>query len=239
MRYLIPSNILSQIKAADSVAYAVITGQSTYSIIDPGSSPPPPDGQTPIARYRSFEQMQSDITATPPVISSQFSWLLYDPEADSPNFTGTPLSEQQDPFTALRHAAQFAHSKNYRILSAPGRDLANTCTTNKKQPGETLDGWYLRTQIAATAAYADFIDIQAQADTVPTQTYHDFYSQARTQARDPSTGNPYVITFAGISTGYGTASDMVAAIHSVTAGGVWLNVPDGDIAKAATFLKNV
>jgi hypothetical protein len=90
---------------------------------------------------------------------------------------------------------------------------------------------------------ADFFDVQAQydADVAPApQTYHDFYAAARSDVLDSASGNPYAIMFAGISAAHGTSAQMLAAINSgISYGGIWLNVPDNDYAKAAAFLKGM
>jgi hypothetical protein len=67
---------------------------------------------------------------------------------------------------------------------------------------------------------------QCDADVAPApQTYHDFHATARSDVLNSAPGNPYAITFAGISTAHGTSAQMLAAINSgITYSGIWLNV---------------
>jgi len=247
-RYLIASSYVPGIQAQDSAAYAVLTAANTFVIDDPVSPSSWTQANTPspftaMARYRSFVQMQTDFSANSVhSIYRSSGWFLYDPEFSTG--WGTPDAEANDPWTACRHVGQYLHGKDYRVLMAPARDLGNAPNPVKpKLSGESLDEWYLRVHVGFCAEHADYFDVQAQADTTvapaPT-TYHDFYAGARSDVLDPTSGNPYAITFAGISTAYGTATQMLAAIHSgITYGGIWLNIPDNDYAKAAAFLKGV
>jgi hypothetical protein len=248
MRYLIDSSYVPGIQSQDATAYAVLTAATTLIIDDPispsswtqANSPSP---FTAIARYRSFAQMQTDFAANNVHSIYQSSgWFLYDPEYSTG--WGTPAAEANDPWTACRHVGQYLHAKDYRVIMAPARDLGNAPNpVHPKQSGESLDAWYLRVHVGFCAEHADYFDVQAQADTTVTPAptvYHDFYAGARSDVLDSTSGNPYSITFAGISTAYGTATQMLAAIHSgITYGGIWLNIPDNDYVKAAAFLKGV
>jgi hypothetical protein len=215
--------------------------------LDPNAPKPayslgPPDREPPstcptVARYRSFAQFQADTTRTPhtfPTIDPGYEWVLYDPE----NWADTPVEEQQDPWTWLPRFGQFAHARGYRVIAAPARDLGNVAGTAwPKNPGETLDLWYLRTALSGVAAqYSDIVSIQSQADTEDVAAYKYLVSRAAQYARN---GNPYVKVFAGISTNYGTPTQMAAAAKSVHVDGYWLNVPgpEPDIGKAVEWLR--
>lgn len=191
-----------------------------------------PLGGIGAANYKSFSQFQDDVSNG--AIHPLYNWVLYDPES----WEYTPAAEQQDPWTAMERFGQFAHANGYRVIMTPARDLGNVKTTTwQKLPGESLNAWYDRTQLATTAArHGDAIDIQAQALTLDTSAYQQFTAAAASQAR---TANPYATRLAGISTRYGTAQQMYAAAKTVSVDGYWLNVPgpQPDYDKAKAFLK--
>ena len=147
----------------------------------------------------------------------------------------TPQQEKNDPWTYMQKFGQFAHARFFQALLAPGRDLGLVTTSvNPKHDGETLNDWYLRTRIAETAGrYGDIFDVQDQANTT-TGDYQSFMANASGQANG---ANDFIYRLAGISTKYGTAQQMATAAKSINPGGYWLNVPDGDIAKAVAFLR--
>jgi hypothetical protein len=233
LRWLGNSDIIRQILAADPN----ITQRPMFSL-GPPAEPPPPPGE-PVARYRSFAQFRADLEPYPTGSAIGYRWVLYDPEADTKDFTGTPLAEQQDPWTWLPRFGQYAHARGYRVIAAPARDLGNVAgTAEPKEAGETLTDWYVRTTLAAEAAsHADIVSIQSQALTEDTAAYSNFVRYV--SAMQAKVANPYVKVFAGVSTRYGTAAQMAAAAKSVHVDGFWLNVPgpDPDIGKAVKFLQ--
>jgi hypothetical protein len=249
MRYLIASIYVPGIQAQDPAAYAVLTAATTFVIDNPTNPSAWTQANTPspftaMARYRSFAQMQGDFDPTNNIVHPIYKssgWFLYDPEV----WPDTPVAEQNDPWTACRHVGQFLHAKDYRVLMAPARNLGDAPhPIRPKSPStETDRDWYNDNDVHVgfCAQHADFFDVQAQfdADVDPApQTYHDFYAAARADVLDSASGNPYAITFAGISTAHGTSAQMLAAINSgITYGGIWLNVPDNDYVKAAAFLR--
>jgi hypothetical protein len=191
---------------------------------------PAPTG-TPVARYRSLAKFQADVQAG--TIHKAFRWVLYDPES----WPDTPEPEQVDPCAAMHLFGQLAHSIGYRVILTPARDLAMVPNTAvRKQAGEDISAWYLRTGMAGCASrHADVIDIQAQALTLDQDAYTAFVEEAAAQAM---AANPFAIQLSGVSTRYGTAEQMAAVARAVDVDGYWLNVPgpNPDFAKAVAFL---
>lgn len=225
-KWIVNSAILAQLRKTDPVAVTATVRYGSWTVGPPGNPPPEDPYAEPLASCKSLHDLRSAI--------APYEWLLYDPES----WDYTPPSEQQNPFDALAHAGQWAHRHGYQLISAPARDLANTCTIFPKLKDETITGWYLRTGIAAVAArYADGVSIQSQAETTSGR-YEPMVRDAAIQVR---AANPYALVLAGVSTRYGTAQQMAAAAQSVAqlTDGYWLNVPgpDPDISKAVAFLK--
>jgi trimeric autotransporter adhesin len=196
---------------------------------------------TPVLKYISYAQLQADITAS--AISGSYSWLMYDNEYQDDgaggNAWGTPMTEANDPWTYMQSFVTLAHAHGYKVILAPGRDLGNNASlVNPKGTGESLDAWYIRTNIAGTGAGtgAEVMHVQAQADTVPLTSFQSFWNSTLAQiAAASATCLPSV----GVSTTYGAASDMAAAAQAVapTAAGYWLNATNATIPQASSFLE--
>jgi len=235
-RWMANARYIAQIRAAAPDLAGMWNG-GTFALSSPTSPPPlglAADGPVPVGIYRSFDKLMRDCAAG--LIHPDFGWLL----ADYESWPDTDLAARQDPFAYLRKAAQYAHRYGpWRLIAAPARDLAGVCTAQPKTGGESDTDWYLRTGMAARAArYADAVSVQSQAETI-TGRFAGMVSQASAQARN---ANPYAIRLCGISTRYGTAEQMAAAVQSVVpaqASGAWLNLPDDDVAKAVAFLRLV
>jgi hypothetical protein len=184
----------------------------------------------PVLNYKSYVQFQADIAGS--VINTGiFHWLLYDPES----WSFTPLAEQQDPWTAMTSFCTLAHAHGFQVILTPGRDLGNTATARPKNPGETLDDWYIRTGIATTAAaVGDVFEVQDQANTLNLTEFTSFFTRAYNQAKASNAATP---VWCGISTNYGTPQQMFNACVTVPqAQGFWLNMI-GDIPDSLSFLR--
>jgi hypothetical protein len=178
--------------------------------------------------YSSYAQFQSDLSSGG--ITYPYKWVMYDPEG----WANTPVAEQKDPVKYLGLFASLAHSKGYKVIETPARDLGNVatvCPLNTKT-GENLDQWYVRCKIAAAAAAADVYVLQDQVNTTNLTEYKWLFSQARSQAVAAS---PSVLVDAEVSTNYGDADDMVAAAKSVPANGYYVSMTSPAIAEAGEF----
>jgi hypothetical protein len=219
-------NILSR---APDVA-GLFDGTGSFMLCSPTSPPPSVSVViTPVGNYKSFAQARAD------AIDPRFAWLLYDPES----WTLTPANESADPRQYMQRFGQWASTRGFRTIMAPARDLATTDTVQPRLAGETNDAWYLRTALASDGArHGDVFSIQSQADTTNLTAFGTLVTGANSDAKSIH-GNPYCQTLCGLSTRYGTASQMMAAWDSVSGlvRGFWLNIPDGDYAKALAFLR--
>jgi hypothetical protein len=178
--------------------------------------------------YSSYAQFQSDLSSGG--ITYPYKWVMYDPEG----WANTPVAEQKDPVKYLGLFAKLAHSKGYKVIETPARDLGNVATVCplSTQTGESLDQWYVRCKIAAAAAAADVYVLQDQVNTTNLTEYKWLFSQARSQAVAAS---PSVLVDAEVSTNYGDADDMVAAAKSVPANGYYVSMTSPAIAEAGEF----
>ena len=169
--------------------------------------------------YDSYAQFASDIQSG--AISPAYKWVLYDPE----EWSQTPVTEQLSPGRYLTQFGQLAHAHGYKVIEAPGRDLGNVARAGSSCPklaGEDLDHWYIRCDIAGTAAAAsDMVVVQDQVNTTNPAGYDWLFSHARQQAL---AANPQVIVDSELSTNYGTASQMAAAAKSVNADGFYVSI---------------
>ena len=100
--------------------------------------------------------------------------------------------------------------------------MARAGSSCPKLAGEDLDHWYIRCDIAGTAAAAsDVVVVQDQVNTTNPAGYDWLPSHARQQAL---AANPQVIVDSELSTNYGTASQMAAAAKSVNADGFYVSI---------------
>jgi hypothetical protein len=182
--------------------------------------------------YDSYAQFAADIRHHS--ISPAYKWVLYDPE----EWPQTPATEQLEPARYLRKFGELAHANGYRVIEAPGRDLGNVAgpgSSCPKRPGESLDPWYIRCNIAgAAAAAADVYVLQDQVNTANVAKYDSLFASAHQQAL---AANPHVAVDAGLSTNYGTASQMATAARSVNADGYYLTITHPAIHQAGQFLR--
>jgi hypothetical protein len=182
--------------------------------------------------FGSYAQFASDLHSG--AISPAYKWVLYDPE----EWSQTPVAEQLDPARYLTRFGQLAHAHGYKVIEAPGRDLGNVARTGSacpELPGENLDHWYIRCDIAGTAAAAsDVYVLQDQVNTTSLTEYDALFSSARKQALD---ANPQAVVDSELSTNYGTASQMAAAAKSVAADGFYVSITSPAIGQAGQFFR--
>jgi hypothetical protein len=161
-----------------------------------------------------------------PAISAAFSQgaipagvrgILYDDE----RWPGTPLIEQQHPFSYAGQAAALVHEHGLLFISTPAPDL-NT-SVNPAHHGNYSG--YLQEKLGRLAQHADIFDVQAQhAATVA--GYISFAKAAAAQARK---ANPHAVVLLGITTNGETSQDLIAEVDGTrtVADGYWLNVIGG------------
>jgi hypothetical protein len=182
--------------------------------------------------YDSYAQFASDIQSG--AISPAYKWVLYDPE----EWPQTPVAEQLNPSKYLTQFGQLAHAHGYKVIEAPARDLGNVARSGSACPelaGEDLDHWYIRCDIAGTAAAAsDVVVVQDQVNTTNPAEYASLFNNARQQAL---AANPQVIVDSELSTNYGRAGQMAAAAKSVNADGFYVSITSPAIGQADQFFK--
>jgi hypothetical protein len=189
-------------------------------------------GANAVLVFDSYAQFASELQSG--TISPAYKWVLYDPE----EWPQTPLAEQLSPAKYLTQFGQLAHSRGYKVIEAPGRDLGNVARAGSscpELPGENLDQWYIRCDIAGTAAaVSDVYVLQDQVNTANITEYDALFAAARKQAL---AANPQVIVDSELSTNYGTASQMAAAAKSVTADGFYVSITHPALGKADQFFR--
>ncbi|HEV3066723.1 MAG TPA: hypothetical protein VGY50_02690 [Streptosporangiaceae bacterium] len=185
-----------------------------------------------VLAYTSYAQFASDIQNR--AISSNYKSVLYDPEM----WSQTPVGEQQNPVLYMKLFAQLAHANGYSVIEVPARDLAQVPGSACPQlPGENLDHWFVRCNIAgAAAAYADVVVLQDQVNTTNLAEFDYPFHTTHNQAL---AANPRIQFDAEVSTNYGTVDQMAAAARSVSADGYYINETTPAIAQAGQFLQEM
>lgn len=182
--------------------------------------------------YDSYAQFAADLQSG--AISPSYKWVLYNPE----EWSQTPTAEQLSPAKYLTRFGQLAHSRGYKVIEAPGRDLGNVARSGSACPelsGETLDHWYIRCGIAgAAAAASDVYVLEDQVNTTNLAAYDALFASARRQAL---AANPRAVVDSELSTNYGTASQMAAAAKSVNADGFYVSITSPAIGQADQFFR--
>jgi hypothetical protein len=187
---------------------------------------------TPALRYASYAQFAADISGG--AITCPYPAVLYDPE----NWDQTPPDERRDPAAYMAMFARLAHAHGFYVIAAPARDLGNVAdAVCAKQPGETLDQWYVRHGIAGTAAACcDAVVIQSQVRTTDVAAYQWLVSSAREQAL---AANGSVTVLAEVSTNYGAPGQMAAAARSVQVDGFYVAMTSAAISNAGAFFQEM
>jgi hypothetical protein len=182
--------------------------------------------------YTSYAQFASDVANH--AISSGYQWVMYDPEM----WSSTPLNEQQNPAQYLQMFGQLAHANGYKVIESPARDLASVPgAACPMQPGDNLDRWFIRCNIAgAAAANADIVVIQDQVNTTNLTEFGNLYNTTRNQAR---AANPQIVVDVELSTNYGTADQEAAAAQSINADGYYISATQTTLSQADRFLQEM
>jgi hypothetical protein len=232
--WLMGAGTLAGITAADPVTAAqVLNAPTTYGTGSSLTGDPIQPGlaATPVLTYTSYAQFAADLSGGR--ITFPYQWVIYDPE----KWTQTPLNEQQDPARYMTLFGQLAHAHGLKVIQAPAMGLGYVAgAVTPRLQGETIVHWYLRANIAATAAAAgDIVDVQAESQTTNLAAYDTLVTGAQAQAQ---TANPAAQVFAEVSTYNGTVAQMTAAAESVHPDGYYVAAP-GNITAAVQFIENM
>jgi hypothetical protein len=194
-------------------------------------SNPVPSGW--VSRGGLKDASYADLTANEVAIGNtpSISVIIYDNES----WSQTPSSEQTTPAATTASFVGWAHNHfttRYTAMATPARDLASVQSDYIAADG--IDDYYLNVQppysgtgtnrpFANFGSDADIFEVQAQAHTTD-GTYASFVSTAASQATSNRSG---VQLWAGVSTVYGTDSQMCDAVISTYQvsgmSGYWLN----------------
>lgn len=192
-------------------------------------------GGMKFAAYSAFQSAVSGGT-----INAKVTVVMYDNES----WSQTPSNEQVAPKTYTTNFASLAHTHGYKFMSTPARDLASVQTD---WTGGVLDDYYLAQNKYAgsghnfppwAAQHSEYFEIQAQAHTTDGQ-YVSFATSADSQGRG---ANSAVKILIGVSTTYGTATDMANAVLNTyqlpNVVGYWINLSQttADYQKVVSFL---
>jgi hypothetical protein len=184
---------------------------------------------TPVLTYTSYAQFASDIANG--AITYGYKWVMYDPE----EWSATPVSEQQNPVKYMTLFGQLAHAHGMKVIQAPALDLGSVSgSVIPRQPGETLDQWYVRVNIAGAAAAAgDIFLLQNESNTTSGGQYAYMFNTTEGQAQ---AANPNVKAFSEVSTVNGTAAQMATAAQSISPDGYYVAAA-GNMAQTDQFFQ--
>jgi hypothetical protein len=131
----------------------------------------------PTLAYTSYSQFRRDALADriDPIVDT----VMYDPE----DWTQTPAAERHDPHRYIRLFIRLAHQAGFKVIIAPGRDLALAGPGCHKREGETLDAAFLRCRYAADAVGADMILLNTSADELTVGGLERYLEKAEAQIR--------------------------------------------------------
>ena len=182
---------------------------------------------TPVLSYTSYAQFQSDMTSGS--ITFPYKWVMYDPE----NWAATPVNERQDPVKYMTLFGQLAHANGLKVIQAPSLDLgAVTGSLLPRQPGESVNQWYVRVNIAGKAAAAgDIYLLQNESNTTLGGQYAYMFNTVQAQAQ---AANASARVFSEVSTVNGSAAQMASAAQSISPDGFYVAAA-GDIPETLQF----
>lgn len=188
----------------------------TFEVIRAGRAESDPlPAATHVESFKSYTAIQQAFANG--TIPSDVRVIQYDDE----HWQGTPLNEQQRPFTYVALAEKLVHRHGLLFMDTPGADLREVLDPDASNQYSA----YLTEQLADLARYTDVFEIQAQNATSVGQ-FLSFARQAVQQARQ---ANSKAIILLGVTAKDGGQSS--SAIDSEIAGtvklaeGYWLNIP--------------
>src|SRR5260221_545189 len=200
------ANIHSCHLADATTARALFDTPDAFSSGGSPTTDPRQDGyqSQALLNYTVYTQFLADITGvnqtigantyTPRAINaSVYSWVRFDIES----WVQSDVTEKADPQTYIGNFIALAHAHAFKCIITPGRDLGNTDTAHPKLTGESLDQWYVRTNLAAACAGADAFEVQDQANQVTPAEFARFFSTVPAQAKAASANLP---VWCGLST---------------------------------------
>jgi hypothetical protein len=184
---------------------------------------------TPVLSYTSYARFSSDIRSG--AISYPYKWVMYDPE----NWSATPVGERKAPVKYMTLFGQLAHVHGLKVIQAPALDLgAVTGSVLPRRRGESVDQWFVRVNIAGTAAAAgDIFQLQDESNTTARSQYAWMFNTTASQAQ---AANSNVKVFSEVSTVNGTAAQMATAAQSISPDGYYVAAA-GKIAQTLQFFR--
>jgi hypothetical protein len=192
-----------------------IDNPSTYEILTRNVGPDVLPKATHVDDFDSYQAISAAFSRG--AIPAGVRGVLYDDE----RWPGTPLIEQQHPFSYVQQAAALVHEHGLIFISTPAPDL----NTSIDPAHHGNYSGYLKEKLGSLARRADVFDVQAQhAATVA--SYIGFAKAAAAQARK---ANPHAVVLLGITTNGKTSPDLIAEVDGTraVADGYWLNVIGG------------
>jgi hypothetical protein len=123
-------------------------------------------------------------------LAGQIDMVMYNPE----HWEYTPDEEQQDLPATVKRAAEFTHAHGLQFMFAPDRRFAEA-------------------HLGEVAPYADAVLLQVQRVQQDPQTLVPWVNEMASTAR---AGNPEIQVYVQVGATRGTASEMFAAIQSVS-----------------------
>jgi hypothetical protein len=172
----------------------------------------------PLRNYKSYAQFARDIASH--AIPASVHRVVYDNE----NWSYTPRAEAQQPATYMKMFATLAHQHGLQVYEVPARDLVDVSGAACHQSGsESVDQAYIRCRIPADAQYADYYEVQAQADQANTASYTNLVEAARTQIKAVA---PTITFMSGFTTDRGNNAAQIVACWKAThtlVSGYWMN----------------
>lgn len=188
----------------------------TFEVIRAGRAESDPlPAATHVESFKSYTAIENAFANG--TIPSDVRVIQYDDE----HWQGTPLNEQQRPFTYVALAEKLVHRHGLLFMDTPGADLREVL-----DPGAANQySAYLTEQLPDLARYTDVFEIQAQNATSVGQ----FLSFARQAVQQAKQANGKAIILLGVTAKDGGQSS--SAIDSEIAGtvklaeGYWLNIP--------------
>jgi hypothetical protein len=222
--------------AAPGLVSGLLAGPSTFVLVSRGAGSQR-DVALPAALFTSYARFVWELRrhAIPPDVRA----VAYDPEG----WQATPRDEQVDPLRYMTLFARAAHRRHYQVILMPGRDLLlrpdGRCA---KRQGETLDGAFIRCDLAASARYAEIFEIQCAPDELNPAGLRRFVQASASRAR---AANPSAVLIATLSTETGGRRVAAATLTGVERAispfvdGIQFNVAPDSTAVAVSFLRAV
>jgi hypothetical protein len=214
---LAAANALAASGSSGAAFVRSLNKPETFEVIRPGSAESDLlPAATHVESFQSYAAIQRAFADG--TIPSDVRVIQYDNE----HWAGTPLIEQEHPFTYVPLAEKVVHEHGLLFMDTPGADLDHVLDPN----ASNQYSGYLTERLADLAKFTNVFEIQAQ-NTKSVGQYQSFAAQAVEQAKQANASAVILLGVTAKDSGGQPSAAIVREIADTVniTDGYWFNIP--------------